>query len=276
VDIEFSRICNEYNIKSLASYLGAEDEELQSYYREIINDEQFLTKINQQFELAREAGFNKGIIGKGVVGNIDWFAFERILIYVLVRYKKPKKILETGVYYGGNSVFALQALERNGVGLLTSIDLPDENYKRQPVSKGSLFQMQRHPEIFDTEFYDTKKLSPGFVIPQYLLKHWSLILGSSLDEIPKMQDVTFDFYIHDSEHSYEFLTEEIRLVYDICDASALFLIDDIDWSNAFFNFVSMNELYPLLLTDNGKDNLRVRTGLVDLAHKNNKTSHYTR
>ena len=51
--------------------------------------------------------------------------------------------------------------------------------------------------------------------------------------------------------------------------SGFALVDDIDWSNGFYNFSLKYNLYPLLLTDNGKDNLRVRTGIISKSHRYN-------
>ena len=50
---------------------------------------------------------------------------------------------------------------------------------------------------------------------------------------------------------------------------AVIVADDIDWSNGFFAFCVEHGLSPLLFTDNGKDNLRVRLGLVKLDHPRN-------
>lgn len=46
------------------------------------------------------------------------------LIYFLIRYLKPKKIIETGVAAGTSSETILQAIKNNGVGFLYSSDLP--------------------------------------------------------------------------------------------------------------------------------------------------------
>jgi predicted O-methyltransferase YrrM len=76
----------------------------------------------------------------------------------------------------------------------------------------------------------------------------------------------FDLYIHDSDHAMEFMLRELNLAHDLMQPNGIMIADDIDWSNAFHAFIIEHALYPLLLTDNGKDDLRVRTGVVDLAH----------
>ena len=56
---------------------------------------------------------------------------------------------------------------------------------------------------------------------------------------------------------------------------AVAIVDDIDWSNAFFSMCDSRRLFPLCLTDNGKDNLRMRSGLVKMNHPKNMLSEIT-
>ena len=115
---------------------------------------------------------------------------------------------------------------------------------------------------------------PGFIVPGYLKGHWQFVEGDSLAEIPKRRE-RFDFYLHDSDHSMDFLTAEIAAAWPRLAANAVIVVDDIDWSNAFFAFCVERRLSPLLMTDDGKDNLRVRTGLVKLDHPRNTVSAIT-
>ena len=119
----------------------------------------------------------------------------------------------------------------------------------------------------DSELYDPT-LRPGFMVPPFLHERWELIEGDSLKVIPGLQE-TFDFYIHDSDHSMPFLSKELAAAWEKLSDRALVLVDDIDWSNAFFAFCVKHRLFPLLMTDNGKDNLRVRTGIALRGHASN-------
>ena len=65
-----------------------------------------------------------GLFNRTPIENVDWYGLQRILLYCIVREIKPEVILETGVYYGGNSVFILGALEKNNKGKLIAIDYP--------------------------------------------------------------------------------------------------------------------------------------------------------
>jgi predicted O-methyltransferase YrrM len=264
MDIQDTRKCNLWNLEKLAAFLDADSATLLGYYQEILDDGGFLNGINNRLQyVRRHHGFTKGIFRRDSIESVDWFAFERILIYVLVRHLHPMACLETGVYYGGNTAFLLAALKRNGGGKLISIDLPDSAIVRD----GETASHARHPLVGDSEYYEPT-LSPGFIIPDYLKEHWDFVEGDSLVEIPKRNE-KFDFYLHDSDHSMDFLGAELAAAKPLLSPSAAVLVDDIDWSNAFFAFCVQHRLNPVLFTDNGKDNLRVRSGVVKLDHPRN-------
>lgn len=268
MNINETRTNNIYNIKSLSYYLGVEEKIFLDYYTELLDDQEFLKDVNERIIYIRETyGFRKGIFNMDTINSIDWFAFERVLIYLLIRYFKPKNVLETGVYYGGNSAFALLALNKNKKGKMTSIDYPD--YDIRETNSDSL----RHSLVGESELY-TPNLRPGFMVPLKLKDSWNLIEGDSLKIIPTL-DIRFDMYIHDSDHSMAFLSKEMELSWDKLSDNAIFLVDDIDWSNAFYAFCATKRLYPVLFTDNGKDNLRVRTGVVSKKHLRNQDPAFT-
>jgi hypothetical protein len=264
MDIQDTRKCNLWNLQSLATYLNADSACLEGFYKEVLEDREFLISLNDRLRLVqRDYGFTKAIFARDEIDSADWFAFERILLYVLVRHLQPAAVLETGVYYGGNTAFILAALHRNDHGRLVSIDLPDSTIR----GRGQSMSAARHPLVGDSEFYDPN-LRPGFIVPDYLKIRWDFVEGNSLDEIPKRSEI-FDLYLHDSDHSMGFLRSELEKAALRLSRHAVIVADDIDWSNAFFAFCVERKLSPLLLTDNGKDNLRVRTGLVKLDHPRN-------
>lgn len=268
MNISETRTNNIYNIKSLAAYLGEEEKVFMDFYDELLNNHDFLKQVNERIVFTRENhGFQKGIFNMENINSIDWFAFERVLIYLLIRYFKPENVLETGVYYGGNSAFALLALDKNKKGKMTSIDYPDSEIRETSAD------IPRHTLVGDTELY-TSSLRPGFMVPLDLKERWELREGDSLSIIPGLK-TTFDLYIHDSDHSMEFLSKEIELAWKKLSDDAVLLVDDIDWSNAFYSFCSSKRLYPVLFTDNGKDNLRVRTGVISKKHIRNADPAFT-
>ncbi len=263
MEISDSRKCNLMNLAKVEVFLDVPNGMLRHYYEELLEDIFFIEEVNRTIAgVKRKNGFNKGIFRMETIPTVDWFAFERILLYVITRHYKPANILETGVYYGGNTAFLLLALFKNGWGSLISIDYPDAE-----IIKTS-DRSQRHVLVSDTELYDST-LQPGFMIPQYLTKQWSLFIGDSHEVIPKLSQ-EFNLFVHDSEHSMKFLTKELELASEKLSKDALLIVDDIDWSNAFFAYCVKRRLSPMLLTDNGKDDLRVRTGLVALNHQRNQ------
>jgi len=260
---------NLLNLELLARYLSVPVARLRGYYEELRRDAHFMREINRRMQSVRRArGFRKGIFRMRRIPSSDWFAFERVLIYVLIRVLRPRNVLETGVYYGGNSAFALLALARNRRGRLISIDYPDSQIRREKNSSAA-----RHPFVGESELYDAD-LAPGFIVPDFLRGRWQLILGNSLRVIPRLKQ-RFDLYLHDSDHSMGFLRRELAAATLRLSPRAALLVDDIDWSNAFYEYCSRNAFYPLLLTDNGKDGLRVRTGVALRRHPWNRIAAVT-
>lgn len=259
MNIAETQACNRFNLRLVSRYLRYDLEIVLSYYDELLSDPEFLADINVQFQAVRNTyGFNKAIFRMEHIDSVDWFAFERILLYVMVRLRRPARVLETGVYYGGNTAFILKALERNGEGHLDSIDLPDSTIR----ASGEAYD--RHPMVGDSELY-TNQLRPGFLVPENLRSRWTLTEGDSLSVIPRLTE-RYDLYLHDSDHAMSFMFREMSQAYGLMNPGGIMIADDVDWSNAFHAFVVKNNLYPLFLTDNGKDDLRVRMGLIDLGH----------
>lgn len=265
MDIEQSNWANRCSIGLVSDHFGLKSPDLMALYDELLEDSELVDMANEQFGIGRSKGFTRGIFGKPDVDSVDWFGFERILMYVLVRHFRPAHVWETGVYYGGNSLFILRALQKNGAGELTSAELP-----ATAVPSGT----PRHPWVRDSEDYDTSALEPGFLVPPVLRELWDLRIGSSLDLLPTFPGPC-DLYLHDSDHSMRFLQQELGLVGPRMADDGIVVIDDIDWNNAFFEFAVQQRLRPLLLTDNGKDELRVRTGVAWMANPLNRDPSFT-
>jgi predicted O-methyltransferase YrrM len=268
VNINDSRVNNKMSIKSVEKWLDINPNELARFYEELMENAELLSDISQSIEKCSDYKENLPGLFKNIpITNVDWYGLQRILIYCLVRHLQPKVVLETGVYYGGNSVFILAALKRNGSGKLISIDFPQNRMTQKSLSA-------RHPWVGDSELYSAK-YDPGFIIPQRFRNDWELIIGDSLEILPSLSD-PIDFFIHDSEHTLEHVSSELRYVWEKISDKGLVFVDDIDWSNAFYAFATSMQLYPLLLTDNGKDNLRIRTGLVQKMHRYNSSAQITK
>lgn len=258
MDIKDSRICNILSLKLIAEYYNADFRELESYYQELESDRKFLKALNQKIDIARKF-YPRGIFSRKDINSINWFGNQRITLYVLVRLLKPDVCVETGVFYGGTTAFILNAVRKNKKGKLISIDLPGNILEET--------SFHRHENVGDSEIIP-EGLMPGFIVPDYLKNRWEFIGEDSLKALKKIKD-GFTFFSHDSEHSRVFVLKELELAKSKMPKNGTIFADDINWSNGFFEFCVKNTLYPLFLTDNGKDSLKVRLGLVRFDHPNN-------
>ena len=139
------------------------------------------------------------------------------ILYTIVRALKPKIIVETGVSNGVSSRCILEALKRNNYGTLYSIDLPKES---------SLALIHPNKEI-------------GWLVPNTLKKRWKLILGDSKVLLPKVlsECKEVDIFLHDSYHTYEFMTFEFRTAWKYITNNGMLLSHDINANKAFEDFV---------------------------------------
>ena len=156
-----------------------------------------------------------------VFANSQSFTAIRLLdcsvLYTIVRALKPKIIVETGVSNGISSRCILEALKRNNYGTLYSIDLPKES---------SLALIHPNKEI-------------GWLVPNTLKKRWKLILGDSKVLLPKVlsECKEVDIFLHDSYHTYEFMTFEFRTAWEYITNNSMLLSHDINVNKAFEDFV---------------------------------------
>jgi predicted O-methyltransferase YrrM len=238
MDPNLCKMLNHLSLEQLSGYLNISIEKIEDYYKELLEDEEFLKEINEQIQSSRKF-YQNAIFKHEELDSIDWMAIQRIILYILVRLFKPEVCVETGVFYGGNSCFILNALRRNNFGELISIDLPSSEINSE----------ERHFLVGDQEDVP-KELDAGFLIHESLKKRWKFIQGDSLKEIPKIEK-KIDLYIHDSEHSFQFIKKEMSLIWNKLKRDAIIVADDLDWSNGFFSFCVERKIYPLIITDNG-------------------------
>lgn len=105
MDISDTRKCNLFNIEMIASYIGAPQQLLNEFYEELINNRDFLNSLNKRVaEIRGKWGFNKGIFAMPSINSIDWFAFERVLIYVLMTDNGKNNLrVRTGIALRGHA-----------------------------------------------------------------------------------------------------------------------------------------------------------------------------
>jgi predicted O-methyltransferase YrrM len=154
---------------------------------------------------------------------------EGLGLYRLLRELRPRVAVETGVCNGVSTAFLLLALEENRDGLLYSIDLPevaDEEYE-----PGTFWDGKGGAVIPPGK-------EPGWMVPPSLRERWHLVLGRSQDELPPLLERlgSIDFFMHDSEHSYECMSFEFQAAWEALREGGVLVADDVNVNTAWDEF----------------------------------------
>jgi len=131
------------------------------------------------------------------------------LCYLICRYLRPNKIVETGVAYGVTSTYMLQALAENQQGQLSSIDLP--------------------PLFPSAESY------VGYFIPEDFRTRWKLCVGPARRLLPSVlaEAGAIDLFVHDSLHTYSHMKWEFEAALRSLRPGGVLISDDIEGNRAF-------------------------------------------
>jgi len=106
---------------------------------------------------------------------------------------------------------------------------------------------------------------PGWIIPLMLKKNWELKIGKSKDVLPLLADSIgqLDFFLHDSEHTYENMMFELKLVWKKLRSGGILICDNIDANKSFEDFCISKNKKPLLLpVPSNSFNEQIRFGLL--------------
>ena len=146
-------------------------------------------------------------------------------IWCLTRHLHPLNVVETGVAHGVTSRFILEALERNGMGHLWSIDHPP-------------LEHVWHSQI-------------GLAVGGQYPARWSYIRGSSRRRLPDVlsQLGQVDLFIHDSLHSEHNVRFEIDLAWAALRPGGAIVIDDIDANWGFRTFTEAFSGYRAIVCE---------------------------
>ncbi len=160
---------------------------------EIETDEVFVREVGERYRRVRPDWANTFDLGRFKI------------LYALVRLSDPQSVLETGVHDGLSTALILRALDRNGSGALTSIDLPSTDL---PLGVSG----------------------PGWLIPDALKRRWTLQLGDSRKLLSDTAAAIapISLFLHDSDHSRAHREFEFRTVRDFMSQSGLMVSDDDD------------------------------------------------
>jgi predicted O-methyltransferase YrrM len=155
-------------------------------------------------------------LGKGTFGG--WDDGDRAFLrgtYCLARNLRPATVLETGVAHGVSTRFLLEALERNGAGVLWSIDLPP------------LIDRDLRAEV-------------AVAVPAALRDRWTYVRGSSRRRLAAvMQTLRFvDLFVHDSMHTERNVLFELERVWPALTDHGAIVVDDVDYNRGLERFVA--------------------------------------
>ena len=155
---------------------------------------------------------------------------EGLRLYRLLRDLRPGVAVETGVCNGVSTAFLLLALEDNGAGELHSIDLPE--VAGEEYEAGTFWDGKGGAVIPPGK-------EPGWMVPPGLRERWHLVLGRSQDELPPLLERlgAIDFFMHDSEHSYECMSFEFRNAWAALHDGGVLIADDVNVNSAWDEFV---------------------------------------
>ncbi|MEL6252859.1 MAG: class I SAM-dependent methyltransferase [Bacteroidota bacterium] len=225
-----------YDSQLVAGYF--KDEKVYQAYKEEIMSSGLIAELEQKLQdfSSKLNGELRGIaLGTGAM-NI----YQGIKLYTIIRHLKPEKVVETGVCNGASTSYILKALQKNGKGTLYSIDFPDVLDKENEEiweGKGSSII----PEDGAT----------GWLVPKELRDRWELRLGKSQDLLPPLLEElgSIDFFVHDSEHSYECMTFEFETSYPVIREGGILASHDIDDNTSFQDFCKKNERSWMLIDD---------------------------
>ncbi|WP_158554748.1 class I SAM-dependent methyltransferase [Methylovirgula sp. 4M-Z18] len=146
-------------------------------------------------------------------------------IWCLTRHLRPSNVVETGVAHGVSSRFILEALERNGVGHLWSVDHPPlEHVWREQI---------------------------GIAVGGRYSTRWSYIRGSSKRRLPTIfsQLGQIDLFVHDSLHSEHNVRFEIDRAWASLRPGGAIVVDDIDANRGFKSFVETHSAHQSLICE---------------------------
>jgi len=218
---------------------------LKNYLNDLNNDKKFLEDINKNI-------LKNNIFKIRYFESIYELSVYRNFIYSLIRNRKPKIILETGVLHGLTSAWILKAIKDNNYGKLISIDLPRRDwidyFGKKPFGPGG-----------DAEF-EIEEQEPGWVIPENLLDSWNLFLGPSSKYLEKIinENKNIDLFIHDSDHSYEVMKFECDLVQNNLENIDI-IIDDHYCNNYYIEFQKTNNRKYIKIDDVNDDFQKVES-----------------
>ncbi len=139
-------------------------------------------------------------------------------LWCLVSHLRPGNVVETGVAHGLSSRIMLEALQRNGEGRLSSVDLP------------AMTILERREEI-------------GAAVTSELRDRWRYLEGSSRRRVvPLLRQLgEIGLFVHDSMHSTRNVRWELKQAWRALRPGGFVVVDDVDFNWGFEQFLGAGE-----------------------------------
>lgn len=212
----------------VATLTGADHREIVCHLNDFLDDTEFKGALSPRLRELAE------------LPDAGDLRFHALTLYLAVRAIRPRVVIETGVAHGKSTSFILLGLQHNGRGRLASIDLPADGSLAADGSSTSL--AGRHI---------------GWLVPDYLRDRWSLTTGNSLEALPKLGMEAaregLDLFVHDSLHTHEHTTAELRIVEEVTGAgpAPMVCVDNVDLGSgaAFEEYLERNGLVGVAYRD---------------------------
>lgn len=194
-----------------ASYLMLAEDELKSVLGEF---------SDLAFELRQRQG-SQGLShpAQYAIGSGTLF-----FLYAAVRAVRPSLVLETGVANGCSSFYFLNAMLKNGCGVLHSVDVSAD-------VAGCLSECER--DLWTLHVLQGPDYRANFA-----------------DVISRLKDI--DLFLHDSNHCYRWMRHEYETVFPKLSRTGLLASDDVDNTYAFVDFCDEQGIGASLLVDRVK------------------------
>lgn len=146
-------------------------------------------------------------------------------VWLMVRGLRPGHVVETGVAHGMTSRFILEAMDRNGLGNLWSIDRPPLD----PAMRAQVGAAVGTPHPY----------------------RWKLIAGTSRRCLPGLLTSLgrIDLFIHDSLHTERNVRFELDRAWEMLRPGGAMVVDDIDSNWGFDAFVKSQDGFEAIVCE---------------------------
>ena len=155
----------------------------------------------------------------GIPSEYDIEASTAQMLYVIVRWRRPKVVLETGIARGFSSYALLSAVKANGFGVVHSCDV-------DPAA--------------------------GEFVNASLKSHWMkhVVDGRDAEKsfVSVVRDIeSVDLFFHDSNHREQWMEFEFKTVLPKMSPRAVLGSDDVDLNRAFLSVLPVSSKSVIVL-----------------------------